>query len=488
MNFSFFIAILISMAQIDGTNPVENSTLQIFQKDAIDSKIIPIAIYGDSVIAFGPNGGNGIEILSETYGDYYLLRADRQFQEFDIDEAIPHILFGDNHVIRATTSQISLISNKSWGLTRLTPDITKYENSLYSLPIAADTDPNIDAMISVITPQTSRQFLVNICSMPTRYSFTEYCRNAEQNIYNRFDSLGLDASFDTFNYSQTVMRNVIGQLTGTVHPESVIIVCAHLDCTSEIPATLAPGAEDNASGIAVLLEAARVFSSYATDYTIRFIAFTGEEQGLIGSDHYATAMQRQQQNIKAVINADMVGYSGPYAEDMHIFCDPNSYSLGALGASIIANYTQLDTIPHYEQAPRSGSDHYPFAIRNYPAIFFIDAWDDFDWYPYYHSVSDTIGNLNLDQQFQIARAVTALTATLAHPHFDEHFIPGDANGSGDVNGIDVVFLVNYLKGGPAPFPILSGDCNGDCHANGIDVVYLVNFLKGGSPPFGGDCR
>jgi aminopeptidase N len=69
-------------------------------------------------------------------------------------------------------------------------------------------------------------------------------------------------------------------------------------------------------------------------------------------------------------------------------------------------------------------------------------------------------------------------------------LPGDANNSGQVNGIDVVYLVNYFKGlGPSPTPFLQGDCNGDCSVNGLDVTYLVNYLKGlGSAPFAGSCR
>lgn len=67
------------------------------------------------------------------------------------------------------------------------------------------------------------------------------------------------------------------------------------------------------------------------------------------------------------------------------------------------------------------------------------------------------------------------------------YLPGDANGSGIVNGIDVIFLVNYLKGGQAPDPMLNGDANGTCNVNGLDVVYLVNYFKGGPEPFRGNC-
>ena len=69
------------------------------------------------------------------------------------------------------------------------------------------------------------------------------------------------------------------------------------------------------------------------------------------------------------------------------------------------------------------------------------------------------------------------------------FLPGDANNNGTVNGLDVVYLVNYLRGvGPAPNPLLAADANGNCEVNGIDVVYLVNYFKGFGPaPIRGNC-
>ena len=75
------------------------------------------------------------------------------------------------------------------------------------------------------------------------------------------------------------------------------------------------------------------------------------------------------------------------------------------------------------------------------------------------------------------------------PLFFVDYLAGDANRSGDVNGLDVVYLVNYLKGlGLPPEPIFAGDANGDCLANGLDVIYLVTYLKGGPEPFLGSCH
>ncbi len=69
------------------------------------------------------------------------------------------------------------------------------------------------------------------------------------------------------------------------------------------------------------------------------------------------------------------------------------------------------------------------------------------------------------------------------------YLAGDANGSGFVNGLDVTYLVAYLKGYvPPPDPILSADSNGDCEVNGLDVSYLLAFFKGGPAPFLGSCH
>ena len=73
-------------------------------------------------------------------------------------------------------------------------------------------------------------------------------------------------------------------------------------------------------------------------------------------------------------------------------------------------------------------------------------------------------------------------------HYLRILPPGDANSSGQTNGLDVTFLVNYLKDqGPAPDPLLAGDANGSCSTDGLDVIYLVNYFKGGAAPIRPDC-
>ncbi len=483
---------LFSISVSHAQNPVETGMLYIFSSRNLPADVKPLYVSGDTVLAFGPEQPNAgyagtLAPGSQSPGQYYLLRVfdNRIFEHL----SVPYITIGDVVVFKAHPDQAENLSQYGWGLTRLTPVVTSTppvpEAGLPSITVA---DSNIIDLVSVITPESSRQLIAELSGLPTRYSYAAGCRQAEQYVYNRFNGLQLATSYYNFQYSGTSMRDVIGQVDGIAYPESIIIVCAHLDCTSENPQQLAPGAEDNGTGTAAVLEAARALAHQPMDLSVRFVTFSGEEQGLIGSDYYAAYVQSQGEHIVAVINVDMVGYSGNYAQDMHIFSDPGSYALGALGARILADYTSLDTIPHYASSPTYGSDHYPFATRGYRAMFFIDAWYGYDWYPYYHTTADTVGNLNLNQQAAIGQAVAAMAATLARPHFAPPYLPGDANGSGEVNGLDAVFLVNYLKGGgPAPDPLLRGDANGDCAANGLDVVYLVNFFKGGPAPFRGNC-
>jgi hypothetical protein len=98
-------------------------------------------------------------------------------------------------------------------------------------------------------------------------------------------------------------------------------------------------------------------------------------------------------------------------------------------------------------------------------------------YAFYSVATDKVGLKELPPPY--ADAQTSLLAYMA----------GDANMSGSVSGLDVVFLVNYLKGrGPRPNPLLAGDANGSCSVSGLDVTYIVRYLKGMSPrPFRGNC-
>lgn len=136
--------------------------------------------------------------------------------------------------------------------------------------------------------------------------------NAFNWIKNKYLSYGYTAgqivedpfTFD-YNNSTISSKNLVITKTGTLYPNTYVIICAHYDTIA------GPGVNDNGSGTSILLEAARILKNVPTDYSIKFIHFSGEEQGLYGSEHYANEVvyQNNSRNIdvKLVFNIDQVG-------------------------------------------------------------------------------------------------------------------------------------------------------------------------------------
>lgn len=127
-------------------------------------------------------------------------------------------------------------------------------------------------------------------------------------LKSKYLSYGYTASQieeDPFSFGTTNSTNLVITKTGTVYPDKYVIICGHYDTI------YGPGVSDNGSGTAILLEAARILQNVPTEYSIKFIHFSGEEQGLKGSYHYADNIAYQgnikKLDIKLVFNIDQVG-------------------------------------------------------------------------------------------------------------------------------------------------------------------------------------
>ncbi|UCE27722.1 MAG: M28 family peptidase [Candidatus Coatesbacteria bacterium] len=162
-------------------------------------------------------------------------------------------------------------------------------------------------------------------------------------------------------------ENVIAEIEGTVSPDEVIIICGHYDSKSEDPYHLAPGAEDNASGSGGVIAAAEAMAGYEYESTVRFIAFSGEEEGLVGSTAYAEAMAEKGENIVAVLNMDMVAYLDEPVYDIKVeYNEPSTDLLEAIIDAGAVYTPSLDICPELYE-PR-GSDHMPFWDNGYRAV------------------------------------------------------------------------------------------------------------------------
>jgi Zn-dependent M28 family amino/carboxypeptidase len=275
----------------------------------------------------------------------------------------------------------------------------------------------------------------------------------------------------------------VATLPGKTEPGKECLITAHYDSRSEISFSYAPGADDNASGTAAVLTAADILKDYDFDYTIKFIGFAGEEQGLLGSDAYAYKAQQRGDTIIGVYNLDMTAWEGDDNNiiELHAGTGASSQALADIMIGVINDYS-IPLVPQKITSGATGaSDHASFWDQGYPAILGIeDMVEDFN--PAYHTTGDRISIFDMPYFTDFAKAGIASLAILAQPI--KPYAKGDANGDGKVTVSDVVYIINYLfKGGPPPGYLDVADVNCDSKVTISDVVYLINYLfKDGRPP------
>jgi hypothetical protein len=220
------------------------------------------------------------------------------------------------------------------------------------------------------------------------------------------------------------MNNVIGEIQGQLDPDRIYIICGHLD-SIVWPMAPAPGADDNGSGSAAVLEAARVLGPYNFNYTIRFVLFGAEEVGLVGSEVYASQAYGAGEDIQGVVNLDMILYAPPGRDTLWIPYDDNSQALAEYAGTVMQQYVPaLGTEIVYDPSA-TYSDHASFWEFGYPAILGIEH--DVDFNPYYHQSTDLLENYLSYFPFgtNCTRAAIAVIASLAEP-----IGPSGAGGGG----------------------------------------------------------
>jgi len=222
-------------------------------------------------------------------------------------------------------------------------------------------------------------------------------------------------------------KNLIVTLPGTSRSNEVIVLSAHLDSRSNItPEKTAPGAEDNGSGSAALMEAARLFRGRSFERTIRIIWFTGEELGLLGSKAYVKSLDNPQE-IQAVINLDMFGYDSDNDRcfEIHVGTLPASDRIGQCILESNTAYSLDLPNPDYLTSSATGaSDHGSFWDAGIGAVEILENMFDqkqpggcksSDMNSAYHTPQDTYDRLNPDSAIRIVQASLATVMALAGP-------------------------------------------------------------------------
>ncbi|HPP73685.1 MAG TPA: M28 family peptidase [Armatimonadota bacterium] len=208
------------------------------------------------------------------------------------------------------------------------------------------------------------------------------------NILNLFTSYGLQTTTEYFTFEHesgpVTGANLIAVHQGTTRPNDIYLVGAHYDSAGN------PGADDNASGVAGVLEAARVLSQFSFEATLVFVAFDWEELGLIGSRAYVD--RHIGDNIQGMISLDMIAYNptGAYHNQalIHGYASSDPWKQ-SLAASI---NTYGNGITPTIAGTLNASDHAPFEWAGYQACLLIEAavWSN----PHYHRQTDSVDTPN----------------------------------------------------------------------------------------------
>jgi peptidase M28-like protein len=189
----------------------------------------------------------------------------------------------------------------------------------------------------------------------------------------------LTVSLEPFLYNGNTYHNVVATQVGTDFSDAIYVVGAHFDSVNN------PGADDNATGTAAIMEIARVLSQHRSRSTIKYCAFDREEQGLRGSR--AFVLDHQDENIVMAVTIDMVGH------------DSGSYGIDIFGSTIstdvitgVANAIDLygGGLAPFLSGPATFSDHWAFEMVGIPAMVAIERC--FLCNPYYHTPQDAVDN------------------------------------------------------------------------------------------------
>lgn len=272
-------------------------------------------------------------------------------------------------------------------------------------------------------------------------------------IADQLEALGFSVQSDPIGASE----NLIAELPGATNPASIFIVGAHFDT---VPGS--PGADDNASGVAGMLEAARALTTGEYESSLQFVAFALEESGLQGSTQLAQSYQAAGEDVIGMISAEMIGYTcaapcqtpffdalpcldvgtpGVTAGDF-VAAVANTASASMLSNFVAAAQTYVPGLPtNTAEVAGTGtcfpdsrrSDHAPFWDVGYPAMMLTDTANFRN--PNYHQATDTLATLDLAFATDVTRAIVGQAATRVV------FLPEPGGAPALISGVSFLWIL-----------------------------------------------
>jgi hypothetical protein len=270
-------------------------------------------------------------------------------------------------------------------------------------------DPAVQALVKRISRTTYKADLAQLVALPTRFSTGAHYGTACDLVEQQLASLGYATSRQTISVNGSESKNVVARRNGT-GPASrgAVMVTAHLDSINQegTAASQAPGADDDGSGSAGVIEIARALKDKTSVHDLVFVLFGGEEQGLFGSKHFVRSLSADERSkVRAVVNMDMIGTLNTPVPT--VLLEGRALSQAMLDglAAAAAIYTTLAVETSVNAA---NSDHVSFLDKGIPAVLTIEGADSTN--DEIHTARDTLDRINFDLALEILRMNTAFVA------------------------------------------------------------------------------
>ncbi|CAE6490748.1 unnamed protein product [Rhizoctonia solani] len=281
--------------------------------------------------------------------------------------------------------------------------------------------PELKPMLEMVNSTELRDYVTHLSTAyRTRYYRHPNAREPTYWIEAQFASW-LGSNQTTVVENKFNQPNIVGRIEAKSGSSSapIIILGAHLDSTSQLP-WVAPGADDDASGLSVVMAIMRILKAndYQGSYAIEAHAYAGEEGGLLGSDALARAYKDQGKEIRGMIEFEMVGYQPSTSSNagksstITVLADPVP-SMTSHMIKVVEAYVPTAELRSVN-CGYGCSDHYSFFKEGYPVVC-LASYGPNDKYlnPNYHAMSDTVDKLDFEKMTDFVRAGLAWVVEVA---------------------------------------------------------------------------
>ena len=396
-----------------------------------ENQDLTIHYYNDSFIVASLEEGRTIAqesvVLDKTaFADcngYYIVYCEPSQQQSYLTD-IQHagkMLYSDGNILvmKPLSEKSQLFPAKNDGMVRISQQQASLPQRTFDYPVITEIDPIVQELVDMVNTDSIIATVQHLQDYGTRRCDHQNSVLAQNWLIGQYEALDLDVELQTvFAYpwwgGSCVSGNVIAVQSGIEFPDEYIVCGCHYDSFAYSSSQGEPGADDNATGTAGILEIARILSQYEFQRSIIYCAFTAEECGLYGSGAYATRCSQQGMDILGYFNIDMSGYLQP-GTDMHIdLIHPTSAAPLANYYTNVANiYFPTLPVTSYPNLPGGDSDHTSFNQNGYQGIFPFEDRNNHS--PYIHTPNDIIGtSVNNTEQCRVFTQITfASIVTLA---------------------------------------------------------------------------